>query len=139
MIEVLVSERCLACNMCVKVCPMNVFDTVPGGSPVIARQGDCQTCYMCELYCPSHALYVAPFVGKLQGLDSDALEARGLFGSYQAALGWTDSRPGGTEHDTSCHTFEQIRHASFELAAPAAGGAPDRAASQKAVFPPEGS
>ncbi len=138
MIELLISERCLACNMCVKVCPMNVFDAIPGGSPVIARQGDCQTCFMCELYCPSHALYVAPFVGKLQGLDAGELEARGLLGSYQAALGWKDSRPGGTEYDTSCHTFEQIRHAEFELARPAEVGERDSRRSSEAATATEG-
>ena len=27
---------------------------------MIARQADCQTCYLCELYCPADALYVGP-------------------------------------------------------------------------------
>jgi len=27
---------------------------------VIARQNDCQSCFLCEIYCPTDALYVAP-------------------------------------------------------------------------------
>ena len=27
---------------------------------MIARQNDCQTCFLCEIYCPTDALYVAP-------------------------------------------------------------------------------
>ena len=59
MIELISEERCTSCNICVRVCPTNVFDAVEGGIPVIARQQDCQTCYMCELYCPSDAMFVA--------------------------------------------------------------------------------
>jgi Pyruvate/2-oxoacid:ferredoxin oxidoreductase delta subunit len=38
---------------------MNVFSAVKGAPPVVARKEDCQTCFMCELYCPADALYVA--------------------------------------------------------------------------------
>lgn len=94
---------------------MNVFDAVPGDKPIIARQDACQTCFMCELYCPSHALYVAPLVGKLQNLTEEELISGNILGSYQSALGWKDAIPGGTENDTSSHMFEQIRIATFEL------------------------
>jgi NAD-dependent dihydropyrimidine dehydrogenase PreA subunit len=57
-IELVVATSCTQCNECVKVCPSNVFDAVPGGVPVIARQDDCQTCYMCEMYCAADALFV---------------------------------------------------------------------------------
>ena len=60
MIEVISDSRCIDCNLCVKVCPTNVFDAVEGDHPVIARQDDCQTCFLCEIYCPTDALYVAP-------------------------------------------------------------------------------
>ena len=53
MIELISAERCTACNICVSACPTNVFEAVPGGLPRIARQDDCQTCFMCELYCLS--------------------------------------------------------------------------------------
>ncbi len=64
MIEVISAERCTACNICVNACPTNVFEAVPGGPPRIARQDDCQTCFMCELYCPEDALYVAPIADR---------------------------------------------------------------------------
>ncbi|MFL9971120.1 4Fe-4S binding protein, partial [Paraburkholderia agricolaris] len=60
MIEIVDAARCTGCNICVGACPTNVFDIVPGSPPRIARQGDCQTCFMCELYCPEDALFVAP-------------------------------------------------------------------------------
>ena len=58
MIEVIDAERCTSCDICVNVCPTNVFDKTDG-IPVIARQNDCQTCFLCELYlrkmrCSSH-------------------------------------------------------------------------------------
>ena len=29
MIEIVSGRRCIACDICVKVCPANVFDTMP--------------------------------------------------------------------------------------------------------------
>ena len=69
MIEWISAERCTACNICVTACPTNVFDLVPGGPPRIARQNDCQTCFMCELYCPEDALFVAPQADVAMAVD----------------------------------------------------------------------
>ena len=73
MIEVIDGERCTSCDICVNVCPTNVFDKTDG-IPVIARQGDCQTCFLCELYCPEDALYVSPFADQAQPIDVVALK-----------------------------------------------------------------
>ena len=98
MIEVVSESRCVECNICVKVCPANVFDAT-GGVPVIARQDDCQTCFLCEIHCPTDALYVAERAdGPLAITESD-VEERGLFGSYSRALGWKRGKPGGSELD----------------------------------------
>ena len=95
MIELVSDDRCIDCNLCVKVCPTNVFDPVPEGHPVIARQSDCQTCYLCEAYCPVDALFVAPMIEPLpigsSLLDERHLVATGLLGRYRRDLGW---RPG---------------------------------------------
>ncbi len=60
MIEIISSTACIACDVCIKVCPTDVFERGEDGIPVIARQSDCQTCFMCEAYCPVDALYVSP-------------------------------------------------------------------------------
>lgn len=100
MIEILSAERCIGCNMCVRVCPMNVFAKVPGGQPVIARQDDCQSCFMCELYCPADALYVAPSADQAGTAPGEAeLAEAGLLGSFSRAMGWRRGHAGGSEGD----------------------------------------
>jgi NAD-dependent dihydropyrimidine dehydrogenase PreA subunit len=93
MIELVSAERCTGCNICVSVCPTNVFDAVEDSPPVIARQGDCQTCFMCELYCPVDALYVAHDANAAVAVDETVLEESLVLGSYRKAIGWSaDSR-----------------------------------------------
>jgi NAD-dependent dihydropyrimidine dehydrogenase PreA subunit len=93
MIELVSAERCTGCNICVSVCPTNVFDSVEDMPPVIARQGDCQTCFMCELYCPVDALYVAHDANLAVAVDERALGETQVLGSYRKAIGWSaDSR-----------------------------------------------
>jgi len=87
MIELVSQSRCIECNLCVKVCPTNVFDSVPGGIPVIARPDDCQTCFMCEANCPVDALYVAPQPDRHVVVNEDALAASGLLGGFRANWG----------------------------------------------------
>ncbi|RZS80365.1 4Fe-4S dicluster domain-containing protein [Pigmentiphaga kullae] len=106
MIEIVSAERCTACNICVHACPTNVFDLVAGGPPRIARQSDCQTCFMCELYCPVDALYVAPSADSAQAVEEAA--ARPLMGSYRAAIGWGAGRTATARHDSS---FELLMRA----------------------------
>ena len=92
MIEIISATHCTACNICVHACPTNVFDIVPGGPPVIARQDDCQTCFMCELYCPVDALYVAPIADSASQVDEYAQNTQALMGSYRSAIGWGNKR-----------------------------------------------
>jgi NAD-dependent dihydropyrimidine dehydrogenase PreA subunit len=90
MIELVVADRCTACNACVEVCPTNVFDTGPDGLPVIARQADCQTCFMCELYCKSDAIFVAPDCEHPTPVDASAIAASGLLGQFRRDSGWDE-------------------------------------------------
>ena len=60
MIELVIEERCSGCNACVEICPTNVLEIGNDSSPFIARQNECQTCFMCELYCAEDAIYVGP-------------------------------------------------------------------------------
>lgn len=92
MIEVVDAGRCIACDRCVEVCPTNVFDTGPDGVPVLSRQHDCQTCFLCEAYCPADALYVGPVTAPDDGVTPAALAGSGLIGGYRSALGWGGGR-----------------------------------------------
>lgn len=96
MIEVVVPQRCIACDICIDVCPTSVFDRGPDGVPVLARHGQCQTCYLCEAYCPTDALFVAPSTTPLSPdhplRDLETLQARDLLGSYRRSLGWGGGR-----------------------------------------------
>ena len=98
MIEIVSETRCIECDICVKVCPANVFDNT-GAAPVIARQDDCQTCYLCEIYCPTDALYVAEFAEGPTDITEAEVEERKLFGVYARALGWQRGKPNGTQFD----------------------------------------
>jgi NAD-dependent dihydropyrimidine dehydrogenase PreA subunit len=88
MIELIVTDRCTACLDCVSVCPSAVFDAGADGRPVIARGDDCQTCFMCELYCATDALYVAPDCERHVEVDETDVIARGLLGQYRRDSGW---------------------------------------------------
>ena len=106
MIEVIDAERCTSCDICVNVCPTNVFDKTDG-RPVIARQGDCQTCFLCELYCPEDALFVSPFADVPQAVDVVALKQTATMGSYRRAVGWTKETRDRRDGDRSFMLFGQ--------------------------------
>jgi NAD-dependent dihydropyrimidine dehydrogenase PreA subunit len=105
MIELVSAERCIKCDVCIRVCPTNVFEHGPDRLPVIKRQADCQTCFMCEAWCPEDALFVAPQTEAV-ALDSPYrdeawLIQRGLLGSYRRELGWSSEAPlAGPHRDT---------------------------------------
>lgn len=99
MIELVSESRCIKCNLCVNVCPTNVFDSVANAAPKIARQSDCQTCFMCELYCPVDALYVAPEVEPLKEVDEKILGEKELLGSYRKNIGWGNGRINRAKQD----------------------------------------
>lgn len=107
MIEIISASRCTGCNICVQACPTNVFEAVAGNAPRIARQDDCQTCFMCELYCPEDALYVAPVADAASGVDEDDAQVRALMGSYRRAIGWGKGREPGTRADHSYVLLER--------------------------------
>ena len=110
MIELVSESRCVECNLCVKVCPTNVFDEVEGAAPVIARQGDCQTCFMCEVYCPVDALYVAPDAEEAIEVAEETLVETRLLGSYREAIGWGPGRtPVAARIDSTERMAQRIR------------------------------
>lgn len=92
MIEVIVRSRCSQCQQCIAVCPANVFEAGAEGLPIIARKNDCQSCYMCELYCTSDALYVGPNCEHPEGISEQAALASGTLGQYRRHSGWDEWR-----------------------------------------------
>jgi NAD-dependent dihydropyrimidine dehydrogenase PreA subunit len=103
MIELVSAERCTQCNICVAVCPVNVFDAASDGPPIIARQSDCQTCFMCELYCPVDALFVAHDAEGPAVVNEQVLVETALLGSYREAIGWT---PGSRDRRGTDQSFK---------------------------------
>jgi NAD-dependent dihydropyrimidine dehydrogenase PreA subunit len=93
MIEIVLNDTCIRCSACIRACPDNVYDEGPDGVPVIARQDDCQTCFLCEAYCPVDALYVSPLKVPETGFDFASIESRGLIGSFARTIGWKRGRP----------------------------------------------
>jgi len=84
MIELILDTQCTACDDCITICPSNVFEPVPDGIPVIARQQDCQTCFLCELYCEADALFVHPDATALHGINAALVTT----GDYRRDSGW---------------------------------------------------
>ncbi|MFC0472653.1 ferredoxin family protein [Halalkalibacter kiskunsagensis] len=99
MIELVSETRCIGCNLCVSVCPTNVFDAREGEAPVIARQSDCQTCFMCELYCPVDALYVDPNAEESIQANEEVLIDKGYLGDYREKNGWGRGRQPVSKHE----------------------------------------
>ena len=81
--------------------PDNVFDTSDDGYPMVARLEDCQTCFLCELYCPVDALHVPPHRDKREMISEEELIASGALGSYRRNLGWCGIKAKGSERDLS--------------------------------------
>lgn len=104
MIELVSKSRCIRCDICIRVCPTNVFERGQDRVPVIARQEDCQTCFMCEAWCPTDALFVAPQTEPVPAdspyRDEPELIRRDLLGSYRREIGWGTDREAGPPRDT---------------------------------------
>jgi NAD-dependent dihydropyrimidine dehydrogenase PreA subunit len=95
MIAHIFEDLCDGCNACVTICPTHVLDT-GDAVPVIARLDQCQTCYMCELYCTSDAIYVGPDQHQAETIDPGAIRASDHLGRIRRDHGW--DRPDDAGH-----------------------------------------
>lgn len=87
MIAHIFEDLCDGCNNCVAICPSHVLDA-GDGVPLIVRPDQCQTCYMCELYCASDAIYVGPDSHVAEIVDPEAIRASGHLGRIRRDHGW---------------------------------------------------
>jgi len=88
MIEGLFAKRCTQCGQCARVCPTNVFDFRPGEAPALARVSDCQTCFLCELYCKADAIFVGADCERAAPFDP--AKALATLGQYRRESGWDE-------------------------------------------------
>ena len=91
MITHIFEELCTGCNACVSACPTHVLDLGLTGTPVIARLDQCQTCFMCELYCPADAIYVGADQRVPEVIDPEAIKASGQLGRVRRDYGWAQA------------------------------------------------
>jgi ferredoxin len=89
-----------------------------GGKAVIAYQADCQTCLLCELYCPADALFVWPEVDRVIGFAAKQAEASGQLGAFRRDHGWGEHAATRTnQHWRMGAIFERARLLAVETAA----------------------
>jgi formate hydrogenlyase subunit 6/NADH:ubiquinone oxidoreductase subunit I len=53
---------------------------------------DCQTCFLCELYCPADALYVGPDCERPEPVDEQAITQTDWPQQYRRDSGWGKNR-----------------------------------------------
>ena len=111
MIELISIDRCTTCDICVRICPMNVFEAVADSPPAIARHSDCQTCFQCEAYCPADAIFVSPSrtpePQDSELRDEEHLIGQNLLGMYRERVGWRKSSPRPTQSTADYNQLAQ--------------------------------
>ncbi len=53
------TAKCTRCGQCVNICPQDVLRRGQDKIPRISYLQDCQSCFLCEKYCPAQAIMVS--------------------------------------------------------------------------------
>ena len=61
-IKIINTEKCTGCQMCIKVCPHNVFE-ISNKKAVIINKDACMECGACKKNCPAGIIEVQEGVG----------------------------------------------------------------------------
>lgn len=59
-IEKIDYNKCIKCQKCITLCPMDVLRAGEDRQPVIKYREECQSCYLCFFECPTRAILVKP-------------------------------------------------------------------------------
>jgi len=50
---------CKRCDICIELCPQEVFERDDMGFPLIKNADACTQCLLCELHCPEFAIEIS--------------------------------------------------------------------------------
>ncbi|NTV43099.1 MAG: 4Fe-4S binding protein [Syntrophobacteraceae bacterium] len=89
-------EKCVACGMCLTVCPHSVFDGC-NGRPRIVDHDACMECGACARNCPTEAVTVKAGVGCAAAVINSML---GRDSSSCCCVIEPEPQPGGTSPTT---------------------------------------
>jgi NAD-dependent dihydropyrimidine dehydrogenase PreA subunit len=69
-------SKCVACNRCVEVCPIDLLTPAqPGGVPRAAYPEECWYCGCCVMECPTGAVSLEhPLMNRVRWISKTALE-----------------------------------------------------------------
>lgn len=57
------ADKCIACGICINVCPHEVFDWLADGRVAVVNKDLCMECGACAMNCPVNAVAVKAGVG----------------------------------------------------------------------------
>ena len=101
------AESCVNCGKCVKICPLDVLREGKTTPEIVYRE-DCQSCFLCIIYCPKHAITVDTERGRARALlkkQREGAACAGLSPETCTRSVWHLSPPVPRTQETSTISF----------------------------------